>query len=77
MIDRECDDTIGSGGKCSGSQMLATIRRLAPSKEIERKILFNPRPGLTSGAMGPRCSAIITSASFNPRPGVTSGAICS
>ena len=39
MFGSDCDDTIGSGEKCSGSQMLATIRRLAPSKEIERKLL--------------------------------------
>ena len=40
MFGSDCDDAIGSGEKCSGSQMLATIRRLAPSKEIERKLLF-------------------------------------
>ena len=40
MFGSDCDDTIGSGEKCSGSQMLATIRRLAPSKEVERKLLF-------------------------------------
>ena len=40
MFGSDCDDAIGAGEKCSGSQMLATIRRLAPSKEIERKLLF-------------------------------------
>ena len=40
MFGSDCDDAIGSGEKCSGSQMLATIRRLAPSKEVERKLLF-------------------------------------
>jgi len=40
MFGSDCDDAVGSGEKCSGSQMLATIRRLAPSKEVERKVLF-------------------------------------
>ena len=40
MFGSDCDDAIGAGEKCSGSQMLATIRRLAPSKEVERKLLF-------------------------------------
>ena len=26
--------------KCSGAQVIAAIRRLAPSKEIERKLLY-------------------------------------
>ena len=40
LFGSDCDDAIGAGEKCSGSQMLATIRRLAPSKEVERKLLF-------------------------------------
>ncbi|MEO7317439.1 MAG: amidohydrolase family protein [Chthoniobacteraceae bacterium] len=40
MFGSDCDDTIGAGEKCSGSEMLATIRRLAPSKDVERKLLF-------------------------------------
>lgn len=40
MYGSDCNDSIGSGEKCSGSQMLATIRRLAPDKTAERKILF-------------------------------------
>ena len=39
MFGSDCDDKIGEGTKCQGAQILAAIRRLAPSKEIERKIL--------------------------------------
>jgi predicted TIM-barrel fold metal-dependent hydrolase len=40
MYGSDCSDSVGTGEKCSGSQMLATIRRLAPDKTAERKILF-------------------------------------
>jgi predicted TIM-barrel fold metal-dependent hydrolase len=40
MYGSDCSDSVGTGEKCSGSQMLATIRRLAPDKAAERKILF-------------------------------------
>jgi len=40
LYGSDCNDSIGEGPKCSGSQMLATIRRLAPNKAAERKILF-------------------------------------
>ena len=40
MYGSDCSDSVGAGEKCSGSQMLATIRRLAPDKGAERKILF-------------------------------------
>ena len=40
MYGSDCDDAVGEGEKCSGAQALAAIRRLAPSKEIERKLLF-------------------------------------
>jgi predicted TIM-barrel fold metal-dependent hydrolase len=39
LYGSDCDDKIGSGPKCQGAQILAAIRRLAPSKAIERKIL--------------------------------------
>jgi predicted TIM-barrel fold metal-dependent hydrolase len=39
MFGSDCDDRIGAGPKCQGAQILAAIRRLAPTKEIERKIL--------------------------------------
>ncbi len=39
LYGSDCDDKIGAGPKCQGAQILAAIRRLAPSKAIERKIL--------------------------------------
>jgi predicted TIM-barrel fold metal-dependent hydrolase len=36
----DCSDLVGSGEKCQGSQTIAAIRRLAPSKAVERKLLF-------------------------------------
>lgn len=40
MYGSDCQDAEGSGVKCSGAQMLAVVRRLAPSRTVERKILF-------------------------------------
>jgi len=40
LYGSDCDDRVGSGPACQGSQTIAAIRRLAPSKAIERKILF-------------------------------------
>ena len=40
LYGSDCSDALGEGPKCSGSQMLAAIRRLAPDKTAERKILF-------------------------------------
>jgi predicted TIM-barrel fold metal-dependent hydrolase len=40
LYGSDCNDSVGEGPKCSGSQQLATIRRLAPNKAAERKILF-------------------------------------
>ncbi|MCI0524183.1 MAG: amidohydrolase [Acidobacteria bacterium] len=39
LYGSDCNDRIGEGEKCSGSQQLATIRRLSPSNEVTRKIL--------------------------------------
>lgn len=36
----DCDDHVGSGSACQGSQTIATVRRLAGSKAMERKLLF-------------------------------------
>ncbi len=40
MFGTDCSDREGEGEKCSGSQMLAAVRRLAPSKEVERRLLY-------------------------------------
>jgi predicted TIM-barrel fold metal-dependent hydrolase len=40
LYGSDCDDWVGSGTACQGAQTIATVRRLAPSKEIERKLLY-------------------------------------
>ena len=39
LFGSDCTDSDGAGLKCSGARTIATVRRLAPSKEIERKVL--------------------------------------
>jgi predicted TIM-barrel fold metal-dependent hydrolase len=36
----DCSDHVGSGTACQGAQTIAAIRRLSPSKAVERKLLF-------------------------------------
>jgi uncharacterized protein len=40
LYGSDCNDALGRGPGCSGAQMIATVRRLAPTKAIERKLLF-------------------------------------
>jgi len=40
LYGSDCDDRVGSGPKCQGAQTIAEIRSLAPSKAVERKILY-------------------------------------
>lgn len=40
LYGSDCDDHVGMGPKCSGSQTIAAIRKLAPNKVAERKIFF-------------------------------------
>ena len=40
LYGSDCDDRVGSGAACQGSKTIAAIRKLAPTKEAERKILF-------------------------------------
>ena len=40
LFGSDCNDTIGRGPGCQGAQTLAAIRRLASSKVVERKLLF-------------------------------------
>ncbi len=39
LYGSDCNDTVGVGEKCSGSQQLATLRRLVNDPKIRRKIL--------------------------------------
>lgn len=40
LYGSDCDDRVGSGTACQGSQTIAAIRKLSPTKAIERKILY-------------------------------------
>ena len=40
VFGSDCSDHVGSGPTCQGSQTIATIRRLAADKRIERKLLY-------------------------------------
>jgi predicted TIM-barrel fold metal-dependent hydrolase len=40
LFGSDCPDIEGKGEKCTGTQIIATIRRLAPGKAVERKLLF-------------------------------------
>jgi len=37
----DCPDPAGTGPACTGSSMITAIRRLSPSKAVERKLLFH------------------------------------
>lgn len=41
LYGSDCSDQPGSGRVCHGAHLLAAIRRLAPDKQAERKILFH------------------------------------
>jgi predicted TIM-barrel fold metal-dependent hydrolase len=36
----DCPDPAGHGPTCTGSQQIAVIRRLSPSKQVARKLLY-------------------------------------
>ena len=40
MFGSDCTDVTGTGKECTGAQILDAIRRLAPSKAVERKLLW-------------------------------------
>lgn len=40
LYGSDCNDRVGEGEACQGSQTIAAIRRLAPNKAAERKILY-------------------------------------
>ena len=40
LYGSDCNDVIGRGPGCQGAQTIAAVRRLAPSKSIERKLLY-------------------------------------
>jgi predicted TIM-barrel fold metal-dependent hydrolase len=40
MFGSDCNDVVGRGPTCQGWLTIHTIRRLAPNRQIERKILY-------------------------------------
>ena len=40
MYGSDCNDLLGEGEKCSGSQQIATLRRLLPDEKIRQKIMY-------------------------------------
>ena len=40
LFGSDCSDAVAEGDKCLGAQIIAMIRRLAPSKTVERKLLY-------------------------------------
>jgi len=40
LFGSDCSDSIGTGNSCLGANIIPAIRKLAPSKAIERKILY-------------------------------------
>jgi predicted TIM-barrel fold metal-dependent hydrolase len=40
LYGSDCSDLMGRGGSCSGAMQLAQMRAMAPSKAVERKILY-------------------------------------
>ncbi|WP_018616960.1 amidohydrolase family protein [Segetibacter koreensis] len=40
LFGSDCADMAGKGKDCDGSQIIEAVRRLAPTKEVERKLLY-------------------------------------
>jgi predicted TIM-barrel fold metal-dependent hydrolase len=40
LYGSDCADAVGQGEECDGAKIIAAIKRLSPSKKIERKILY-------------------------------------
>lgn len=51
LYGSDCADRVGSGPECQGAQTIAAIRKLAPNKAIERKILYENAKKLFAGRL--------------------------
>lgn len=40
LYGSDCNDSFGAGPGCQGAQIMAAVRRLSPTKAIERKLLY-------------------------------------
>jgi predicted TIM-barrel fold metal-dependent hydrolase len=41
LFGSDCNDVEGRGEKCQGARILEAVRRLAPSRAVERKVLYH------------------------------------
>ncbi len=41
LFGSDCNDLVGAGPACQGAQIIAAVRRLAASRTIERKLLYD------------------------------------
>jgi predicted TIM-barrel fold metal-dependent hydrolase len=46
LFGSDCCDWVGTGSACQGAETIAAIRRLAPSRPVERKLLYHNAHGL-------------------------------
>jgi hypothetical protein len=53
LFGSDYNDREGSGPKCLGSQIIAAIRRLAPDRQAERKILYGNAAKLVGTELRP------------------------
>ena len=49
LYGSDCDDRVGTGPACSGSQTIAALRKFVPHKTAERKILYENAKKLFRG----------------------------
>ncbi len=49
IFGSDCSDRKANGPDCLGSNIIAAIRRLAPGKAVERKILYGNAPKVITG----------------------------
>jgi predicted TIM-barrel fold metal-dependent hydrolase len=40
IFGSDCADAVGKGKACDGAQIIAAVKRLSPSKKVERKLLY-------------------------------------
>ena len=40
LYGSDCADAVGTGDACDGARIIAAVRRLAPDKKVERKLLY-------------------------------------
>jgi predicted TIM-barrel fold metal-dependent hydrolase len=40
LYGSDCADSVGKGDECDGAKIIAAVRKLSPSKKVERKLLY-------------------------------------